>query len=343
MPSVQGQTDGLHELATFLAERGSALTSRAPMTASDAPRHLCLAEFVLTSTERLVETNGVRLRVIEAGEREAPVLVLAHGFPELAYSWRHQIPVFAEAGYRVLAPDQRGYGGSSRPDAVEDYDIHALTGDLVGLLDDVGAEQAVFIGHDWGAMVVWHTALLHQDRVRAVVGLSVPPIPRARSRPTQRWRERFGEDFYMLRFQEPGVADAEMAADVRATMRGMFAGLLSEQAPLPDWISPDEFEHYVTEFSRTGFTGALNWYRNYDRNWESTPQLADAKITVPALFAGGMADPVGPTMNPARAREVATGPYSEEWIEGAGHWIQQERPDEVNSLMLAFLREVERA
>lgn len=136
-----------------------------------------MADFVLTTTERLVETNGVRLRVIEAGERGAPVIVLAHGLPELAYSWRHQIPVLAKAGYHVLAPEQPGYGGSSRPDAVEDYDIHALTGDLVGLLDDVGAAQAVFIGHDWGAMVVWHTALLHPDRVRAVAGLSVPRSP----------------------------------------------------------------------------------------------------------------------------------------------------------------------
>ena len=307
------------------------------------PFGLCLAEFVLTSTERSVETNGVQLRVIEAGERGAPVIVLAHGFPELAYSWRHQIPVLAEAGYHVLAPDQRGYGGSSRPEAVEDYDIHALTGDLVALLDDVGAERAVFIGHDWGAMVVWQAALLHRQRVRAVAGLSVPPIPRARSRPTERWREKFGDDFYMLRFQQPGVADAEMAADVTATMSGMFAGLLGGPSSLPDWISPAEFERYVTEFSRTGFTGALNWYRNYDRNWESTPQLADARITVPALFVGGTADPIAPTMNPARAREVVAGPYIAQFIEGAGHWVQQERPDEVNRLLLEFLREVERS
>ena len=294
--------------------------------------------------ERFVDTDGVRLRVVEAGERGAPLIVLAHGFPELAYSWRHQIPVLADAGYHVLAPDQRGYGGSSRPEAVEDYDIHALTGDLVALLDsDVGGgvEQAVFIGHDWGAMVVWHTALLHPDRVRAVAGLSVPPIPRARSRPTERWREKFGADFYMLRFQEPGLADAEMEADVAVTMRGMFAGLVAGDAPLPDWISSDEFDHYVSEFGRTGFTGALNWYRNYDRNWASTPQLAGAQTTVPALFVGGTADPVGPTMNPARAREVVAGPYTEEWIDGAGHWVQQERPDEVNRILLAFLRAAE--
>ncbi|WP_413467219.1 alpha/beta fold hydrolase [Mycolicibacterium sp. 120270] len=289
----------------------------------------------------MVDVNGVRLRVYEAGDPAAPVIVLAHGFPELAYSWRHQIPVLADAGYHVIAPDQRGYGGSSRPEAVEDYDIHALTGDLVALLDRVGAQQAVFIGHDWGALVVWQTALLHPDRVRAVAGLSVPPIPRARSRPTARWREKFGDDFYMLRFQEPGVADAEMAADVAATMRGMFAGLVAGDAPLPDWISDDEFEYYVAEFSRTGFTGALNWYRNYDRNWESTPHLADATISVPALFVGGTADPIGPTMNPARAREVAAGRYTERWVDGAGHWLQQQRPDEVNRILLTFLAEVE--
>jgi pimeloyl-ACP methyl ester carboxylesterase len=303
-----------------------------------------LAVGVRTTAERFVDINGVRLRVVEAGERGAPLIVLAHGFPELAYSWRHQIPVLADAGYHVLAPDQRGYGGSSRPDAVEDYDIHALTGDLVGLLDAEvggGVDRAVFIGHDWGAMLVWHTALLHPDRVAAVAGLSVPPIPRARSRPTQRWREKFGDDFYMLRFQEPGVAEADMEADVAVTMRGMFAGLVAGDAPLPDWITSDEFDHYVSEFSRTGFTGALNWYRNYDRNWASTAELTDAQTTVPALFVGGTEDPVGPTMNPARAREVVAGPYTERWVAGAGHWVQQERPDEVNRILLAFLREVQ--
>jgi len=290
---------------------------------------------VPTPTERFVEIDDVRLRVTEAGTPGDPVVILAHGFPELAYSWRHQIPVLAAAGYHVLAPDQRGYGGSSRPAAIEAYDIHALTGDLVALLDDVSAERGILIGHDWGAMVVWHTALLHADRVAAVAGLSVPPVPRARTRPTQAWRAKFGEDFYMLQFQEPGRADAAMGDDTAATVRGLFAG--APENPLPDWISQAEIDHYVAEFTRTGFTGGLNWYRNYDRNWATTEQLTDAKITVPALFAGGTADPYLATMRPERAREVAAGPYRQELIEGAGHWVQQERADEVNRILLEFL------
>ena len=159
-----------------------------------AGRPLCFGETVITSTKRLVETGGVRLQVTEAGDRGAPVVVLAHGFPELAYSWRHQIPALAAAGYHVLAPDQRGYGGSSRPPAIEDYDIVHLTGDLAGLLDDVGAERAVFVGHDWGSPVVCNVALLHPDRVRAVAALSVPPVPRASAPPTEIWRRRGGDN-----------------------------------------------------------------------------------------------------------------------------------------------------
>ncbi|WP_276032032.1 alpha/beta fold hydrolase [Mycolicibacterium komossense] len=279
----------------------------------------------------------VRLRVTEAGTPGDPVVILAHGFPELAYSWRHQIPALAAAGYHVLAPDQRGYGGSSRPEAIDAYDIHALTGDLVALLDDVGAQRAIFVGHDWGAMVVWHTALLHPSRVAAVAGLSVPPVPRARSRPTEAWRAKFGEDFYMLQFQEPGPADTAMAADPAATMRGLFAG--TPDGPLPQWITDAEFEYYVTEFSRTGFTGGLNWYRNYDRNWATTSQLTDATITAPALFVGGTADPILTFMRPERAREVAVGPYRQEMVTGAGHWVQQDSPDEVNRILLDFLAE----
>jgi pimeloyl-ACP methyl ester carboxylesterase len=291
---------------------------------------------VTNAVERLVDiagAPGIRLRVTEAGQRGAQVVVLVHGFPELAYSWRHQIGALAAAGYHVLAPDQRGYGGSSCPAAVSDYDIVALTGDIVALIDDAGADRAVVIGHDWGATVAWNTALLHPDRVCAVAGLSVPPVPRSRVRPTEAFA-KFGEDFYMLRFQRPGLADAELGADPAATMRSLFA---EGRPDLPDWIRPEEVAHYVTEFTRTGFTGGLNWYRNLDRNWELTARLAGRRITVPALFVAGAADPVLTFTRTDRAAEVVSGPYREVLIAGAGHWVQQDSAAEINRILLEFL------
>jgi pimeloyl-ACP methyl ester carboxylesterase len=322
-------------------------------------------ETVITSTERLVNTNGVQLRVTEAGDRGAPVVVLAHGFPELAYSWRHQIPVLADAGYHVLAPDQRGYGGSTKPDAVDDYDIVALTGDIAGLLDDVGAETAVVIGHDWGSPVVTNFPLFHPDRVSGVVALSVPPVPRAAAPPTLIWRGIFGENFfYILYFQEPGVADAELGSDTARTMRKMMGGIrsadsenvflqmatpgpegfierLPEPEGSPEWITQDEIDHYVAEFTRTGFTGPLNWYRNFDRNWELTENTPASTISVPTLFIAGTADPVLGFTPRDRMSDVVSGPYREVLLDGAGHWLQQERPDEVNAELLKFLAELE--
>lgn len=295
-----------------------------------------------------MDTNGVRLRVLESGDRGAPVVLLAHGFPELAYSWRHQIPVLAEAGYHVIAPDQRGYGGSSRPQAVTDYDIVALTGDLAGLLDDVGARRAVVVGHDWGSPVVTNFALLYPDRVAVLVNLSVPPVPRAAAPPTQIWRRTFGDNFfYILYFQEPGVADADLGRDPRQSLQRMlalegFTAPASELAdrplpPLPPWLREDEFEHYAAEFTRTGFTGGLNWYRNFDRNWELTEQTPAATITVPTLFVAGTADPVLSFTPRHRVTELVTGDYREVLLDGAGHWLQQERPDDVNALLLEHL------
>jgi pimeloyl-ACP methyl ester carboxylesterase len=315
----------------------------------------------MTSTHRLVETNGVTLRVMEAGDRGAPVVVLAHGFPELAYSWRHQIPALADAGFHVLAPDQRGYGGSSRPTAVEAYDIVALTGDVAGLLDDVGVEKATIVGHDWGSVVATNFPLLHPDRVSACAALSVPPIPRPLTRPTQAWREAFGDNFfYILYFQEPGPADAEFDGDPARAMRRLMGGIRStdgtnvflematpgpagfiERLPEPDgrpeWITQDEVDHYVAEFTASGFTGPLNWYRNFDRNWELTETTPSAKIDVPTLFIGGTADPALAMTPRDRVRDVVSGPYREVLIEGAGHWLQQERPAEVNAALLDFL------
>ena len=319
---------------------------------------------MVTSTERLVETNGVQLRVTEArehGEHAKPLVVLAHGFPELAYSWRHQISALAEAGYHVLAPDQRGYGGSSKPDAIDDYNIVALCSDVAGLLDDAGAERAVIVGHDWGAVVAWTFPLLHPDRVAGVVGMSVPPVPRPHAPPTKIWRDQFGENFfYILYFQAPGVADADLSRDTKATMRRVFGGprrpddtnamarmlapgpqgwveRLPEPTALADWISQDEFDRYVAEFTRTGFTGGLNWYRNFDRNWELTATTPAATITVPALFITGSADPVRHFTRSDRATEVVADRYQEIVLDGAGHWIQQERPEQVNEALLNFL------
>lgn len=303
---------------------------------------------MLTPTERLVDTNGVTLKVTEAGERGNPVVVLAHGFPELAYSWRHQIPALAAAGYHVLAPDQRGYGGSSRPPDIEAYTIVELTADIAGLLDDVGADQAVLVGHDWGSPVVTNFPLFFPDRVRALAALSVPPVPRASGPPTQIWRRIVGDNyFYILYFQEPGVADAALGADVRESMRRMVTleGVSAPPdelagrplPPLPDWISADEFEHYVQAFTETGFTGPLNWYRNFDRNWELTESTPAPTITVPTLFLAGTADPVLGFTPRDRVRDVVTGDYREILIDGAGHWVQQERPDEVNAALLEFL------
>ncbi|KUI36887.1 epoxide hydrolase [Mycobacterium sp. GA-2829] len=309
---------------------------------------MCLGETVITSTERFVETNGVRLRIVEAGDRGAPVVVLAHGFPELAYSWRHQIPALAAAGYHVIAPDQRGYGESSRPEAITDYDIVALTGDLAGLLDDVGAQRAVVVGHDWGSPVVTNFALLHPDRVAGMVNLSVPPVPRASDPPTRIWRKTFGDHFfYILYFQEPGVADAHLGQDPRQSLQRMlalegFSAPAPDLAdnplpPLPEWISQEEFDHYADVFTRTGFTGGLNWYRNFDRNWELTETTPAATVTVPTLFIAGSADPVLSFTPRHRVTDLITGEYREVLLDGAGHWLQQERPEEVNALLLDHL------
>ena len=308
----------------------------------------------------------MQLRVIDAGDRDAPVVVLAHGFPELGYSWRHQIPALAGAGYRVLAPDQRGYGGSSKPRAVEAYDVAELSADIVGLLDDAGAERAVVVGHDFGGVVAWGAPLLHPDRFAGVVGLSVPPVPRPKVPTTQAFRKVFGDTFfYILYFQEPGPSDAELNRDPATTLRKLMGSLtpadesaalrmlqpgpegfidrIPEPGGLPDWISQDEFDYYVTEFTRNGFTAPLNWYRCFDRNWELTATTPAATISVPSLFIGGAADPTLAYTPRNRVREVVSGDYREVMIEGAGHWLQQERPAEVNETLLDFLSRLELA
>jgi pimeloyl-ACP methyl ester carboxylesterase len=318
-----------------------------------------------TTTQRTVSTNGVELHVTEAGEG-FPV-VFAHGFPELAYSWRHQIPAVAAAGYRAIAPDQRGYGRSSKPEAIEDYDIVHLTDDLLGILDDLGEERAVFVGHDWGSMVVWQMAVLHPERVAGVCGMSVPFLPRGPMPPVQLMRQVFGDSFfYILYFQEPGVADADLGADAGTTMRRMLAGLtvrqdqtdqdlaglaapdgrgfvdrMPEPKELPGWLSQEELDFYTAEFSRTGFTGGINWYRNFDRNWELTEHVADRHVTMPSLFITGSDDPVNLMSSSALMDGWLDDHRGTHLVDGAGHWVQQEKPDEVNRLLLTFLDSID--
>jgi pimeloyl-ACP methyl ester carboxylesterase len=315
---------------------------------------------------RTIATNGVDLHLLEAGD-DGPVVLLSHGFPELAYSWRHQLPALARAGYRVVAPDQRGYGRSSRPEAIDDYDIHHLVGDLLGVLDDLGAERAAVVGHDWGSMVASHLALLHPDRVLALVNMSVPHLGRGGVAPTTAMRNLIGDGFfYMLYFQEPGVADADLGRDPAVTMGRLLAGSRmggdSDAAPdpaaffandgrgfvdrlpepdgLPDWLTRADLDHYVAEFTRTGFTGGINWYRNLDRNWATTPELDGAKVTVPSLFVGGGLDPVLMMSPPAAAHPHVADHRGDVIVPGAGHWVQQESPAAVNEALVGFLDEV---
>jgi epoxide hydrolase A/B len=311
---------------------------------------------------QLIETNGVRLRAVVEGE--GPLVILLHGFPQCWYLWRHQIDPLVEAGFQVAAPDQRGYGGSDRPAEIEAYNIIDLTNDVVGLADVLGQERFIVVGHDWGAPVAWHTALLHPRRVRAVAGMSVPHTRGRVGAYTQ--QENFGDNFwYMVYFQQPGVAEAEFEADIRKTL-GTIYFVVSGDAPeglwfikkpstakfldglpgpelLPGWLTEEDLDYYVAQFEQSGFRGPLNWYRNIDRNLELTPQLETAKIEQPSFFIAGKKDPVlsfGGGGWVSQMDKWVTDMRGKVFIEGAGHWVQMERPAEVNEALLGFLRAV---
>ena len=305
---------------------------------------------------RMIRTNGIRMAVHEAGT--GPAVVLCNGFPELAYSWRHEVAALAAAGFRAVAPDQRGYGGTDRPDKVEAYDIHALTGDLVGLLDALDVERAVFVGHDWGGLVVWMMPLLHPERTAGVVGVNTPYIPRLPVAPIPLFRQVFGDNHYIVHFQAPGVADRALARDVRRVfarlirsgvaletlqaatggeVRNLVEVIESDLEIGEPLLSADELAVYVRAFEATGFTGGINWYRNMDRNWETTAALADARIDVPSLMVTAELDPV---LRPEMAEPMrALVPDLEiTMIPGCGHWTQQEKPDALNAIMIDWLR-----
>ncbi len=291
--------------------------------------------------ERRVAANGIELYVLEEGE--GPLVVLCHGFPELAFSWRHQVPALTAAGFRVVAPDLRGFGRSSAPTEADAYDVISLCGDLRGLLDALGEQDAIFVGHDWGASLVWQLATLEPALVRAVAGLSVPFVPRAPAAPLPILRRHLGDDFYIVWFQQPGVADEALARDVRRTLTtsrqwtASWAG--EDRAPpqSPSWLSEEELAVYVENFERTGFTGGLNWYRNIDRNWALTADVAERRVEQPALFLTGELDPVRRFMPAEAMRGWVTDLREEIVVPGAGHWVQQQEPEAVNAALLGFL------
>jgi len=320
-------------------------------------------------THQIIETNGIQMHVV--GQGEGPLVLLCHGFPELWYSWRHQLSALAAAGYRAVAPDMRGYGRTDRPEAIDQYTLFHLVGDMVGLLDALGEETAVIVGHDWGAGVAWHAALLRPDRFRAVAGLSVPFIPRGAAYPSKNYPETDTTIFYQRYFQSPGVAEADLEKDVQITIRALLydasgnspssaakpereghvfmvprkGGIMANRTTpgsLPPWVTDSDVEVYVDEFQRTGFRGGLNWYRNIDRNWELMAPFAELKITVPALFIAGDRDLVLAFggMNEVIANLSKNVPrlHDATILPGCGHWTQQERPREVDDALLRFLR-----
>ncbi len=313
---------------------------------------------------RQIKTDGLTQQVLEAGS--GPLVLLIHGFPELGISWRAQVRALAEAGYHAVAPDMRGYGGTDKPDQRDAYSILHLVGDMVDLVRALGETECVVVGHDWGAPVAWHCALTRPDMFRAVFGLSVPFQPRRpKGPPTAAMAaisKRLGlGELYISQFQADD-AHAVFEADVATGLRkGFYAydgatphdrqstgfiragetfiSTVPDDAPLPPWMTPEHFAEYVAAFSAGGFRGPLDWYRNLDRNWALTAHLQDARIAVPSAFAVGERDPVRhyAGQHEAGLKDWLTDQRLQVVVPGAGHWIQQERPEEVNRLLLEFL------
>lgn len=309
------------------------------------------------TSSRMIPVNGIEMFVTEQGA--GPLVLLCHGWPELSHSWRHQLPVIAAAGYRVVAPDMRGFGRTSAPADVNAYSIFDLVGDMVALVAALGETTATIIGHDWGAPVAWHAALFRPDIFTAVGGLSVPPPWRGRERPLETLAKSGIDNFYWQYFQTPGVAEKEFERDVDFTMRAVtfgvdtslflkdgfgFLGDPAIERTLPDWISREDHAHVVETYTRTGFRGGLNWYRNIDRNWDLTAPWHGAKILQPSIFIAGAQDSVVTgILGGKRVTEmdrVLPNLRRKLIIEGASHWIQQERPAEVNAALIEFLNGV---
>ncbi len=322
-------------------------------------------------THRIIDTNGIKMHIAEAGQ--GPLVVMCHGWPESWYSWRHQLIALAKAGYHAVAPDQRGYGETDCPQEIDQYTLLHLVGDLVGVLDALGEQTAVIAGHDWGAPVAWHAALLRPDRFKAVIGLSVPYRPRGPVRPTSAMPQTAHAQFYQLYFQKPGEAEAEFERDPRRSIRqlrywgsgdaprrppstdkgpvgmvprgGGFLNPVEAPASLPNWLQEADVDYVADQFRKVGFRGGLNWYRNIDRNWELLAPWAGAKVTVPALYVAGERDMVVafPGMDKLLPALRGIIPQLRDVImlPGCGHWTQQERPAEVNAAMIGFLKSLD--
>ncbi|MDG2140611.1 MAG: alpha/beta hydrolase [Gammaproteobacteria bacterium] len=313
---------------------------------------------------RTLESNGIELRIVEAGD--GPLVILVHGWPESWYSWRYQLPALAQAGYNVVAPDMRGYGGSSLPSSIDDYNIKELAADVAGIISALGQEKAVIVGHDWGAPIAWHTALLYPEKIDAVVGLSVLYGGRSLKKPVQPIRQNPEEEFfYISYFQDPGVAEAEFDSDPEALIARLYTSRspgtptympevtdtraiaggwirrLGEPIHLPTWLTREDLNYYVSQFRKSGFEGGINYYRNGTLNWELTAELDGAKIQQPALFIAGELDIVnqGATQDELEIRaqshfEDLRGVVLQP---GIGHRNQQQAPEDTNRLLIEFL------
>lgn len=305
-------------------------------------------------SHRTIALGGLRMHIAEEGQ--GPLVLLCHGWPECWYSWRHQIKALAQAGFRVVAPDMRGFGQTDAPEDMSEYTIVDNIGDMVQLVRAIGEKQAVIIGHDWGAPVAWHAALSRPDIFRAVVALSVPYRPRAPTAPLKALRDAGTTNFYWQYFATPGVAEAELEQNVERTMRCLFYGkglsfmlkpgkgflgdiAIPEQQPA--WLRDEDLAYFVETYKATGFRGGLNWYRNIDRNWELSAAWDGMTIKQPALFIAGSEDGVIKGFGAKLLEQLPTtvpGLKRTELIDGAGHWVQQERAGEVNTAISEFLR-----
>ncbi len=309
-----------------------------------------------------LETNGISLRA--AVEGNGPLVIMVHGWPELWYSWRHHIKPIAQAGYRVVAPDVRGYGGSDKPYDIEAYDMVNMMADVIGIIDAFGEKSAILVGHDWGAPICWNTAALHSDRISAVAALSVPYRKRGKVSGIELWRRIYdGKFFYQLYFQAEGVAESELEADVRTSLRKIYFSIsgdvpsldswlqrpaggtlleaLTDPHPFPSWLTPEDLDYFVTNFEAGGFRGPINRYRNQERDFVRLPDMGVRPVEQPSCFIAGSKDIVRRFLPDYDLYEdVAincTDLRFSRIIDGAGHWVQQEAPREVSAALLEFL------